>query len=125
MLDSATIDIGQKTYLLRFSLNELARAEKLVGKPLTTIFIQKDQPVYEIRDLCIIFKCGLRAEYPKITDEEANELLESYLSEGESVAVQLTFLYLILGKATGFFRLDLDFRTEMEKVNNSMKKSKK
>jgi hypothetical protein len=117
MLDMAKITIGEKDYVLRFPLSAMVKAERLIEKPLHVVFTPKQGqlPDYTLEQLILLFKIGLKAEHKDISDEKAEELLVEYLSEGESILQQSTTLYLILGKALGFFRTEMDIQTEIEK----------
>ena len=123
MLDSATITIQDKTYVLTFPLKTMVKAEKLIGKSLQKVFTAKKDPElgvavpeYSLEDLIILFKLGLKAEHPEITDEKAEELLTVFLSDGKSLLIQSSMLFTILGKALGFFRTELDIQQKMTEV---------
>lgn len=111
MIDMAKITIEEKDYILRFPLRNLAKAEKLIGKPLQDFFMVKEQnslPKYTISELMVLFRVAMQSEYPKMTQDEIDDLLEKYLYSGQSMFEQGAKLYFILGKASGFFPKDLD-----------------
>ena len=123
MLDSSTITIQDKTYVLRFPLKNMVKAEKLLGKPLQRIFMAKKDPElgvpipdYQLEDLIVLFKLGIKPDQPEITDEKAEELLTAFLSDGKSLLIQASMLFTILGKALGFFRTEIDIQQKMTEV---------
>lgn len=132
MLDSATITIQDKTYVLRFPLKNMVKAEKLLGKPLQRIFMAKKDPKlgvpipdYELEDLIVLFKLGIKPDHPEITDEKAEELLTAFLSDGKSLLIQASMLFTILGKALGFFRTEIDIQQKMTEVLTPKEEEKK
>lgn len=123
MLDSATITIQDKTYILQFPLKNMVKAERLLGKSLQKVFTAKKDPDlgvaipdYSLEDLIVLFKIGLKPNHPEITDDQAEELLTAFLSEGKSLLVQSSMLFTILGKALGFFRTEIDIQQKMTEV---------
>lgn len=123
MLDSATITIQDKTYILQFPLKNMVKAERLLGKSLQKVFTAKKDPDlgvaipdYSLEDLIVLFKIGLKPNHPEITDDQAEELLTAFLSEGKSLLIQSSMLFTILGKALGFFRTEIDIQQKMTEV---------
>lgn len=132
MLDSAIITIQDKTYVLRFPLKNMVKAEKLLGKPLQRIFMAKKDPElgvlipdYQLEDLIVLFKLGIKPDQPEITDEKAEELLTAFLSDGKSLLIQVSMLFTILGKALGFFRTEIDIQQKMTEVLTPKEEGKK
>ena len=123
MVDFSQITIGKDTYTLTFPLQEMMMAESALGKPLQRVFTRTVQasdgvkmPEYEIRDLIILFRYGLRAKHPAINQAQADELLAQYFGEGTNLIAQAAILYTLLGKALGFFRTEIDIQQKATKV---------
>ena len=117
MMDFATLAVDEKTYTLRFPLAYLRLADRTMKRPLHQIFSPEDGklPDYRIDELVLLFRIGLKADQPTLTEKDADDILSDFLSEGESMLQQALTLYLLLGKAMGFFRKDLNVQEEMEK----------
>lgn len=117
MLDFASIKVKDKEYTLRFPLKAMIQAERVIGKPLHTIFTpEKDKlPDYTTEELMVLFRIGIQADQPDIKYEQADDILAEYLQEGDSILTQSVALYAILGKALGFFRVGVDIQEELQK----------
>lgn len=132
MLDMSTITIGDEKFVLRFPLKTMVKAEKMLGKPLQKIFtpIQDKKlgtifPDYEVEDLIVLFRLGLEAEHKDISEKRAEELLTTFLGEGQSLSIQLSILFTILGQALGFFRTGIDIQKKMGEVAAEVMEGKK
>ena len=111
MFDFSLITIDDKQYTLKFPLSAMLKAERMVGRPLQDIFTPKNRdniPEFKLAELVILFRIGIQAEHPAIKETQADELLMSYLQSGESILQQEMLLYVLLGKALGFFRVAVD-----------------
>lgn len=111
MFDFSLITIDDRQYTLKFPLSAMLKAERMVGRPLQDIFTPKNKeniPEFKLAELVILFRIGIQAEYPSIKETQADELLMSYLQSGESILQQEMLLYVLLGKALGFFRVAVD-----------------
>lgn len=120
MLDMAKITIGEKDYLLQFPLSRMIKAEKLLGKPLQIMFSpvsQKDfLSAFNIEDLLVLFKLGMKENQPQLDGDAVESLFMDFLREGESILQQESLMYSILGKALGFFRVDLDIQQKVQEM---------
>lgn len=118
MLDSATLQIKDQMYTLRFPLGAMVKAEKALSRPLQVVFTPTEGkiPDYKIEELIILFRIGLKAEHPEITNEKSDDLLSDFLSEGSSILQQTLMVYLLIGKAMGFFRVEMDFQKLMSQT---------
>lgn len=111
MFDFSLITIDDKQYTLKFPLSAMLKAERMVGRPLQDIFTPKNKdniPEFKLAELVILFRIGIQAEHPSIKETQADELLMLYLQSGESILQQEMLLYVLLGKALGFFRVAVD-----------------
>lgn len=128
MLDMAKVTIGEKSYILRYPLKAMVKAETLLGKPLQSVFVvdkESKLPVAKLEDLVPLFILGLKAEQPNISDEQAEDLLSQFLSEGVSIVAQTATLYCLIGKALGFWRTEIDIQAEMNKKIEDLMESRK
>lgn len=124
MLDFDVVTIGDNQYTLAFPLKALLKAEKVCSKSLTSFFTpaQNQIPDISFSDLLALFKVGLNAQYPKIDDAQADKLFYAFLEQGDSIAQQMIILWIILGKAMGFFRKDLSaLAQKLDKVKEAPK----
>lgn len=131
MRDQASITIGEKTYTLTFPLGVMVRAEKLLGKSLSKIFTPEKGvdgaprfPELSLENMIILFKLGLMTEHKEVTENQAEAMLSEFLSDGKNLVQQTGILYVILGKAMGFFRTELDVQKEMSTALKMMSKKK-
>ena len=111
MFDFSLITIDDKQYTLKFPLSAMLKAERMVGRPLQDIFTPKNKdniPEFKLAELVILFRIGIQAEHPSIKETQADEHLMLYLQSGESILQQEMLLYVLLGKALGFFRVAVD-----------------
>lgn len=111
MFDFSVITIAGTTYTLKFPLSAMLKAERLLGRPLQQAFTPKEEdgvPDYRLSDLVILFRIGIQSEQPEIKEQKADELLMTFLQEGDSILQQEMLLYILLGKAIGFFRAAVD-----------------
>lgn len=127
MLDMAKITIDGKDYILRFPLRSMVKAETILGKPLQKVFTAEKGglPDMELRDLVPLFVLGMKAEQPTISDDQAEDLLAKFLSEGASLVAQTAVLFCLLGKALGFYRTEIDLQGAMNEQIADLMKSKK
>lgn len=119
MFDFSLITINEKQYTLRFPLSAMLKAERMLGKPLQEIFTPKNKeniPEFKLAELVILFRIGMQAEQPSMKETDADELLMSYLQSGDSILQQEMFLYVLLGKALGFFRAAVDSEGKSTKI---------
>lgn len=125
MLDMATITIEEKDYVLAFPLSAMLKAEKLLGKPLQTMFMTKKDsegkmvmPDYTLSELLMMFKIGMSTHQPAMSEKELETLFQTFISEGVSLSVQIQVLFMSLGKALGFFRTEIDILQKVKEVLN-------
>ena len=119
MFDFSLITINEKQYTLRFPLSAMLKAERMLGKPLQEIFTSKNKeniPEFKLAELVILFRIGMQAEQPSMKETDADELLMSYLQSGDSILQQEMLLYVLLGKALGFFRAAVDSEGKSTKI---------
>lgn len=107
MFDFSLIDIGETKYTLRFPLSAMIKAERAIGKPLQTMFSPRDMESafdFKFEDLVTLFKIGMQAEHRDLKETDLESLLMQYLQQGDSMLAQEMQLYILIGKAMGFFR---------------------
>lgn len=123
MIDFSTITIDGKDYNLSFPLGAMLDAERRIGKPLQVFFAQDTNkiPTYTTAEFVILFRIGLKTNYPNLTDEQKDSLLATFFQEGDSLAQQQAILYVLLGQAVGFFRGAGEVQKKVTEKNGARK----
>lgn len=124
MFDFSIITIGDTKYTLKFPLSAMLKAERLLSRPLQEIFTPKDQNAIlncKLSDLVVLFRIGIHEEHKELTDQGADDLFMQFLQEGKTILEQESLLYILLGRALGFFRTAVDsegrsMKTQEEKT---------
>lgn len=88
------IKIGEKEYVVKFTMNSLVEMEQYLGKPVMSIFKEDEISFLSIRTLTYF---GLKQMEKELTHEKAGDIMSDALENGMSFQ---DFAGIIIGELT-------------------------
>lgn len=92
------LKIGEKEYVIKFTINSLVEMEQYLGKPFTSMFSEDGVSLLSIRTLTYF---GLKQMEKDITHEKAGEIINNALESGMSFSDVAEILIGELTKSLG------------------------
>lgn len=80
------ITIGEEDYKLRLTTRGIVQLERKLGKnPLQVLMEVSETQLPKIEDIVSVFFISLRPFHPKLKEDQAYELFDKYVEEGNSI----------------------------------------